>query len=66
MDLDLELYIDSLTEYYQVTERDTLSYSVHYDRSAHTVNDSLLMPVQALIKNHKTTINGIRVDGFQA
>lgn len=66
VNLNIGLYIDSLSDHYQILEYDTLDLRVDYDKAVYKIDKTVLKPVQNILIDPKSTIVDIEIVGYSS
>jgi uncharacterized protein YkwD len=66
VDINMDLYLDSLSRYYNNTKVDTFNHKLLFRKSENTVHDSILKPIITFVQNNYEQINSIEVNGFSS
>lgn len=66
VDINMDLYLDSLSKYYNTTQVDTFNHKLLFGKSENTVHDSTLIPITTFVQNNYETISNIEVKGFSS
>ena len=66
VDINIDLYLDSLNKYYNTTHLDTFNHKLVFEKSKSTVHDSTLIPIIRFVQNNYDNLNTIEVKGFSS
>lgn len=66
VDINMDLYLDSLSKYYTTTHIDTFKHKILFEKSKNTVHDSTITPVIKFVQNNSENIKSIEVKGFSS
>ncbi len=66
LNLNVGLYIDSLSDFYQILEYDTSTYKISYEKSEYKIDEILLDPVKTILSDNRATISRIELTGFSS
>lgn len=64
VDLNVGLYLDSIASYYRVIHQDTSTHKIYYPKGISFIPDSLLEPINVMMKDHLTEIKSIDIEGY--
>lgn len=63
VDINLDLYLDSLNKFYHIPVTDSLTYRLEFEKSKSTVNEVLLAPLDKFVTNNFEYIKSIEIKG---
>lgn len=63
VDVSMNLYLDSLSRFYQRPISDSFAYKINFDKSMSTIDDSVLNPIQDYINLNFDYIDKIVING---